>query len=73
MAAPVVYGYIRTATEDPAGVLEHRVAMEMWCAREGWRLGAVFQDVGSPLDAEERPGFRGLLGTRRRCRTRQRW
>ncbi|GAA3040522.1 recombinase family protein [Actinokineospora globicatena] len=61
MATPVVYGYIRTATEDPAGVLEYRAAIEVLCAREGWELGAVFQDVGSPLDAEGRPGFRGLL------------
>ncbi|GLZ40925.1 hypothetical protein Acsp05_45490 [Actinokineospora sp. NBRC 105648] len=61
MPAPLVYGYVRVVTDDPLFVRSCREALAAWCAREGWHLGAVFTDIGSPLDVDNRIGFRGLL------------
>lgn len=61
LVLPLVYGYARSGTVRP-GFLDHcREALEIWCAREGWELGAVFTDICSALDTEDRIGFRGLL------------
>ncbi|GLZ37710.1 recombinase family protein [Actinokineospora sp. NBRC 105648] len=61
MPYPLVYGYVRSIADDSEFVHSCRDRLAVWCVREGWNLGAVFTDVGSPLDVENRVGFRGLL------------
>ncbi|MGX7829087.1 recombinase family protein [Actinokineospora sp. 24-640] len=56
----LVYGYVRSMVDDQSYVSECKEQLAAWCAREGWRLGAVFTDSGGALD-DDRIGFRGLL------------
>lgn len=58
---PVVYGYVHNVREQPERFAEAKEQIELWCVGEGWHLGAVFSDVGSLLDVEDRIGFRGLV------------
>ncbi|CRK57047.1 hypothetical protein [Alloactinosynnema sp. L-07] len=58
----LVFGYTRSGVDRPGFLEACREALETWCSREGWELGAVFTDVCSALDTEDRVGFRGLLG-----------
>lgn len=59
---PLVYGYARSGVDRPGFLDACREELQTWCAREGWELGAVFTDICSALDTEDRPGFRSLLG-----------
>jgi hypothetical protein len=60
-ARPVVYGYLRTATQEPAEAAGYECELVAWCEREGWQLGAVFRDVGIGPDVLIRPGFAAVL------------
>lgn len=60
MPDPLVYGYVRSVVDDSAYVAECKEQLASWCARQGWRLGAVFVDSGGALD-DDRIGFRGLV------------
>jgi hypothetical protein len=60
MSAPVVYGYVRVLVDNDVFVRECKDQIAVWCAREGWHLGAVFSDSGGPL-SDDRIGFAGLV------------
>ncbi|MCG8914902.1 recombinase family protein [Actinokineospora sp. PR83] len=60
--AEVVFGYVRSVSDRPGYVEGCKETLAWWCAREGWELWTVFTDVCSGvLEADERPGFTGLL------------
>ncbi|MBC6451642.1 hypothetical protein [Actinokineospora xionganensis] len=58
---PLVYGYVHNVREQPERFAEAKEQIELWCVSEGWHLGAVYSDVGSLLDVEDRIGFCGLV------------
>lgn len=58
---PLDYGYVHNVREQPERFVEAKEAIEVWCVGEGWHLGAVFADVGSLLDLDDRIGLRGLV------------
>lgn len=59
--APLVYGYVWSTRDRPEYIAECQEALRQWCARQGWELGAIFTDVGAPLDSADRIGLRGML------------
>ncbi|SDH93688.1 hypothetical protein SAMN05192558_103201 [Actinokineospora alba] len=59
--APLIYGYVWSARDQPERVADCQEALRQWSARRGWVLGAIFTDIGAPLDSADRIGFRGLL------------
>lgn len=56
-----VYGYVRSSLDQASYVAACQDKLRAWCERERWQLGAIFTDMGAPLDGTDRIGFRGLL------------
>jgi hypothetical protein len=57
---PLVFGYLRLPSVDPAAYASHRQQLEEYAAKNGLRLGRVFVDEGYSDEVVSRPGFSQL-------------
>jgi DNA invertase Pin-like site-specific DNA recombinase len=64
-AAAGFVGYVRVSTEEQGdsglGLAAQRAAIRDECARRGWHLASVLEDVGSGRSLERRPGLAAAL------------
>jgi len=60
-----VAGYCRVSTEEQAqggvSIEAQRQYIQEWCAREGWKLRAIYKDPGHSGKDLDRPGIKLLL------------
>lgn len=60
-ALPMAYGYIRTPEREPAYADACGDLLGRWATTAGYKIGAIFRDLGIGSSQLIRPGFTGLL------------